>query len=219
MKNLLLIAITILAVGCGGKDESTNETKPVEEKVLEVKEDAKPEEAVVETKPELEGVNWEEELEPREGLAYVKGSDAPYTGKMYGLYENGQKKLQGNYKNGKRDGLWVVWHENGQKKSEGNYKDGNQDGPITLWHKNGQKSQEVNWKDGKKEGLNVKWHDNGQKQYEANFKDHKLDGLTTSWHKNGQKRSEVNYKDGELISKKYWNSKGEEVETEGETFR
>ena len=37
MKNLLLIAITILAVGCGGKDESTTETKPIEEKVVEVK--------------------------------------------------------------------------------------------------------------------------------------------------------------------------------------
>ena len=36
MKNLLLIAITILAVGCGGKDESNTEIKPVEEKVLEV---------------------------------------------------------------------------------------------------------------------------------------------------------------------------------------
>ena len=37
MKNLLFIAISILAVGCGGKDESTTETKPVEEKVVEVK--------------------------------------------------------------------------------------------------------------------------------------------------------------------------------------
>ena len=57
MKNLLLIAITILAVGCGGKNESTTETKPVEEKVLEVKEEVKPEEPVAEAKPELEGVN------------------------------------------------------------------------------------------------------------------------------------------------------------------
>ena len=30
MKDLLLIAITILAVGCSGKDESTTETKPPE---------------------------------------------------------------------------------------------------------------------------------------------------------------------------------------------
>ncbi len=44
MKGLLLIAVTILAVGCGGKDESTSETKPVEEKVLEVNEEDKTEE-------------------------------------------------------------------------------------------------------------------------------------------------------------------------------
>ena len=31
MKYLLLVAVTILAVGCGEKDESTSETKPVEE--------------------------------------------------------------------------------------------------------------------------------------------------------------------------------------------
>ncbi len=42
MKNLLFIAISILAVGCGGKDESTTETKPVEEKIVEVKEEVKP---------------------------------------------------------------------------------------------------------------------------------------------------------------------------------
>ena len=57
MKNLLLIAIAILAVGCGGKDESTTETKTVEGKVQEVKEEVKPEEPVAETKPKLEGVN------------------------------------------------------------------------------------------------------------------------------------------------------------------
>ena len=34
-----------------------------------------------------------------------------------------------------------------------------------------------------------------------------------SWHQNGQKRSEEIYKDGELISEKWWNSKGEEVAT------
>ena len=46
MKNLLLIAITILAVGCSGKDESTTDTKPVEEKLVEVKEEAKTEETI-----------------------------------------------------------------------------------------------------------------------------------------------------------------------------
>ena len=37
-----------------------------------------------------------------------------------------------------------------------------------------------------------------------------------SLRQNGQKRSEEIYKDGELISEEWWNSKGEEVETEEE---
>ena len=33
------------------------------------------------------------------------------------------------------------------------------------------------------------------------------------WHKNGQKAAESNWKDGEMLSEKYWNSKGEPVDT------
>ena len=172
MRSTFLIAITILAVGCGEKVESTTETKPVEEKVLEVKEEVKPVEPVAETKPELEGVSVEE-IEPREGLAYVKGSDTPYTGKFYGLYDNGQKRWEGNYKDGEQEGLWVAWHKNGQKLSEANFKGGKEDG-LEVW-----------------------------------------------WHENGQKRSEQNYKDGRKVegSEKYWNSKGEPVDSEEEAWK
>jgi antitoxin component YwqK of YwqJK toxin-antitoxin module len=40
-----------------------------------------------------------------------------------------------------------------------------------------------------------------------------MDGLYTAWHENGQKQVEGTYKDGKVISEKWWNSKGEEVET------
>ena len=82
LKPLLLIAIAILAVGCGAKDESSTETKPVEEMGGEVN----TEEPIAETKPKLEGVN-EDKLDYREGIIYLKGSDTPYTGKFFGLYE------------------------------------------------------------------------------------------------------------------------------------
>ena len=149
MKNSLLIAITILAVGCGGKDESTTETKPVEEKVLEVKEEVKAKESVAEAKPESKSVSTDakpveevkakesvaeakpesksvstDEMEIREGIGYVRGSDVPYTGKVFKLYESGQKELELNVKDGKYDGLVVWWHQNGQKKSEENWKEG-----------------------------------------------------------------------------------------------
>ena len=65
-------------------------------------------------------------------------------------------------------------------------------------------------------GWTKKMYDSGQVQFLAQFKDGKLDGLFTSWHENGQKWGEETYKNGKLVSTKYYNSKGEEVETEEE---
>ena len=36
------------------------------------------------------------------------------------MVRNGQKKAEGNFKDGKQDGLATDWYENGQKKAEGN---------------------------------------------------------------------------------------------------
>ena len=126
MKPLLLIAVAILAVGC-----ATSKTEPLEEKVLEVKEEVKTEESITETKPKLEGVNLEEG-EEREGIWYLKDSETPYTGKVYSLYPNGKMKSQRNYKDGVMDGLWTQWHENGQKWIKENYKEGEKD-RLQVW--------------------------------------------------------------------------------------
>jgi len=45
---------------------------------------------------------------------------------------------------------YVTYYDNGQKKSEMNYKDGKSDGLLTVWTENGQKMVEVNFKNGKK---------------------------------------------------------------------
>jgi len=114
-----------------------------------------------------EGVNYNK-IEEREGIIYLKGSDTPYTGKVFMLYAKGQKKSETNVKDGKPDGLWVSWYKNGKKESEENYKDGKED------------------------GLELGWHENGQKAYEGNSKD------------------------GKRISEKWWNSKGEPVDSKEE---
>ena len=143
MRILILIAITILAVGCGGKDEYTTATKP-----------------------ELEGVN-EKELEYRDEsdyeIIYLKDSDVPYTGKVFRLHENGQLTDKGNYKDGKFDGLWIEWYENGKKKMESNYKDGKIIGLQVIWHENGQKGYEVTYKDDEiVEGSEKFWNSKGE---------------------------------------------------------
>ena len=141
--------------------------------------------------PKPDGINVEK-LEEREGIIYLKGSDTPYTGKAFILEENGNMMSEENFKNGKPEGLQLRWHANGQKKSE------------------------VNYKDGKEDGLAVAWYENGKKQGEANFKNGKQDGLAVMWHPNGQKMNEGTYKDGEIVSEKYWNSKGEPVDSREE---
>ena len=207
MKSLLLIAITILAVGC-----ATSKTKPVEEKVLEVKEEVKTEESITETKPKLEGINLEEG-EEREGIWYLKDSETPYSGKVYAWHPNGQKMGEGNYKDGKLNGISLQWNSNGQKIREVNFKDGNTDGLAVSWHENGQKVFESNWKDGKQNGLFIAWYENGQKNMETNWKDGKKEGLAVVWNENGLKVFESNWKDGKKVSSKYWNSKGEPVDS------
>ena len=39
-------------------------------------------------------------------------------------YDNQNIKYEGNYKDGKLDGLWKSYYENGQLKNERNYNDG-----------------------------------------------------------------------------------------------
>ena len=109
-----------------------------------------------------EGVNAKK-LEERESITYLKGSDTPYTGKAFTLYNNAQ--------------------------------------------------METNFKDGKEHGLKTMLYKNGQKGLEGNFKDGKPDGLALQWHENGQKQGEGYFKDGVQISVKFWNRKGEPVDT------
>ena len=88
---------------------------------------------------------------------------------------------------------------------------------------NGLKASEANWKNGKKDGLERTWHmGGGTKWSESNYKDGKRHGLHTAWHFNEKnaKLMEVNYLDGKEVksSRKWWNSKGEPVDSEKEAW-
>ena len=166
MKNLFLFAISLplLLGGCGGTTEINSESQ---------------------------NVNVEELIERKE-IVYLKGTYRGYTGKSYELHPNGQKEMEGNYKDGKQDGLETAWHENGQKQFE------------------------INYNDGEPNGLEVYWYKNGQKEVEANYKDGKPDGLYLEWHENSKKKLEENWRNGKKISKNFWNRKGESVDSREE---
>ena len=171
----------LLMVGCG---ESSQPSEDVDMTDTAPKKDA------IET-----AVDYDD-LEDRNGVKYLPNKETPLTGRAESFYDNGQKKLEANYKDGKEVGLTTSWYENGQKAEEENYKDGKKDGLYTIWRENGQKGIEGNWKDGKPLSA-VVWKPNGEKCPVTNLKGG--NGVVVLYNADGTERSRTTYKDGELV--------------------
>ena len=175
------------------------------------------------------------------GVAYLIGTNILFTGKAFSThqngekrsemyikdgnlkmvsawYENGQIKSEAFWENGKINGSNSVWHENGHKKFEIKMIDGTPDGVANYWYDNGQKEQKMSITRGVENGPSTKWYRNGKKKFEGIAKNGKPHGIFSSWHENGQKAMELIYNNGELVknSDKYWNSKGEPVDSREE---
>ena len=85
-----------------------------------------------------------------ENIVFLLNETDAYSGKYLCQYNNGQKKKEGEYKDGRLIGKWTIWFNNGQKKEEGNYKDGKLDGKLIEWFQfNGEIKREENYKNGK----------------------------------------------------------------------
>ena len=119
-----------------------------------------------------EGVNLDKIVKKEsDGYCYLKSTMEKFNGLAYSNFTNGQLSYEGNYKDGKRNGLCIWWHENGQKKSERNYYFGiAKETPRNDWYENGQKKQERLEMDN---DINIEttWHENGQKSREYKIKD------------------------------------------------
>ena len=73
----------------------------------------------------------------------------PFTGKNLCKNENGQTKSEGEVKKGKLvSETRYRYHVNGQKEVEQNFKNGKKDGKVIYWWANGKKMIERNWKEG-----------------------------------------------------------------------
>jgi antitoxin component YwqK of YwqJK toxin-antitoxin module len=73
----------------------------------------------------------------RGGVLYAPNKEKPFSGSVFDLYDNGQKKLNGRYRNGIKNGKWTKYHENGQIDAQVRFKDGKQDGLLTAWYEDG----------------------------------------------------------------------------------
>ena len=127
------------------------------------------------------------------------------------FYKNGQLKFRGNFKNGKRDGLWKIFYSksdnnpfilHGPINTRKNYKNGQRDGLVENFNKNGQLGGRTNYINGKLHGLRETFYfisnNNplvlyGPIRIRENYNNGKRDGLYESFYKNGQLKTRKNY--------------------------
>ena len=101
-------------------------------------------------------------LMDRGGLLYAPNKEKPFSGSVFALYDDGQKKLNGRYRNGLKNGKWEWWSATGVKDSVGTYKNAIKHGKWTYLYENGQKWKEGTYKDGKKYKNWKYWNKNGK---------------------------------------------------------
>ena len=162
----------------------------------------------------------------REGRL-VEGYNLLPNGKHTEYYKNGQVKVQGSYKEGKRDGEFKAFLKNGKSAGSVIYKDGKiikstlvkamkdnaSFSPVTdIYYKledshtlrkvdyeNGLlKTYFIYNKDGIPDGESVEYYEEGSIESIVHFRNNIVEGLTITYYENGNIDEEVNYKNNKM---------------------
>ena len=149
----------------------------------------------------------EDEFEEEEEVDFDVAEDSevedeirPANGKHIDYYENGQKRWEGSYKDGKPEGECISYYDNGQKEHEWAFKSWpNKDGKATWWFVNGQKQKQGKYKDGQIIGTWTFWYENGQKSEQREYKNGKRHGKETWWQPDGQLMGKALWKNGKEV--------------------
>ena len=125
----------------------------------------------------------ENSLVDRNGVKYQQDSQKPYSGEIFDLYDNGNKKIEGSYKDGIEDGLWTYWDNDGSKYEGKVIRKDDEDGTFLYWYDNEKTKIESHktYKDGEEDGKFTSWYENGQKEKEETYKNGKENGKFTYW--------------------------------------
>ena len=118
-------------------------------------------------------------------------------------YPNGKIKREGNYKNGKKNGEWYLYHPNGNFSEEMNYIDGKLNGKYFRYADDGQIIEEGQYKDNERIGI---WANRCHHRFgfnccgsweEGKYKNDLAEGKWKVYEYNGSLIATINYKNGQ----------------------
>jgi antitoxin component YwqK of YwqJK toxin-antitoxin module len=90
-------------------------------------------------------------------------------GEYLELYANGKIKIEGQKKDGLRNGVWYSYFENGNKWSETSYINGQKNGVSIVNYPNGKIHYKGQYKNDKKSGNWYFYKEDGNLDYEENY--------------------------------------------------
>ncbi|HRY31527.1 MAG TPA: hypothetical protein P5531_01005 [Bacteroidales bacterium] len=112
------------------------------------------------------------------------------------FYDDGRKKAEGRYKDGKRIGYWKFYYWNGNLEEEGNFDQrGRADGDWKWYHETGTVLREMAFTNGREDGLMTEYSEDGKVIARGEY----LDGLEQGkWiYDYGDHREEGTYLNGQ----------------------
>ena len=148
---------------------------------------------------------WDAEGNLTEECLY---KDGLYT--MFNIWAKDGKQL---LKDG--NGHYVEYYEKQVIKVEGNVKDGLKEGEWNYYYDSGTKSTSETFKSGIAHGTVMKWYPSGQLSYKGNYQNGKLEGECVWYHQNGKLLSKTILKADKKIGKQsFWDADGNHLRDE-----
>ncbi|WP_241687974.1 toxin-antitoxin system YwqK family antitoxin [Ancylomarina salipaludis] len=129
--------------------------------------------------------SFSQSIKEIEGLYYSVEGDL-YTGTYTEFYENGNKRIEMNLTEGKRDGKITLFFQDEQIQEVRSYVKGLMDGTWVTWNNQSVKIAEARYKKNKKHGKWYIWDANGVKRYEMEYNEGEKSGTWLIWDEEGK---------------------------------
>lgn len=134
----------------------------------------------------------------KQGRWIIYGEDRPSEG-----FPAKGKIEEGNYKDDRREGVWIMYHNDGvTPKLRGEYSNNRPNGKYVKYHMNGKIKEIGHFNSGEHTDSLKRYHSNGVLSYEANYnKQGKEQGKVKFYYPNGQVEFEYASDNGTVVGK------------------
>ncbi|MHC5068362.1 MAG: toxin-antitoxin system YwqK family antitoxin [Planctomycetota bacterium] len=156
LRSPMLIAIALVAAGCGGSRSEAPPSASARAAESQVVAEPAPPAPVV-----AEAVTAESAAEQ----VIATGFDGAVTS----AYSGGGQALEASYEGGQKHGPWVSYHANGEVFERGVYQGGLRHGEWRVFYPSGQPMEEALYDQGRQVGVYRAWLEDGTKIIERDY--------------------------------------------------